>query len=116
MLYVWLALGAISLVLYISIKVKGCNLTAVFLKTVVSVFFIAVALCTAGMTKPVGAALTTGGLCVLRPCHFGQRCQALRGTGLQGGKSRSGGSVPENCPCGIGGLFKQGRGRLPRLI
>lgn len=62
MLYVWLALGAISLVLYISIKVKGCNLTAVFLKTVVSVFFIAVALCTAGMTKPVGAALTTGGL------------------------------------------------------
>jgi len=62
MIYAYLALGAVALVLYIGLKVKGCSLTAVFLKTIVSVLFIATAVCAVSMTKPLDAALTAGGL------------------------------------------------------
>ncbi|MBR5260921.1 MAG: lysoplasmalogenase [Oscillospiraceae bacterium] len=62
MLYILLALGAITLFLYIREKVKVCSLKAAILKSVVSVFFIAVAICAMVIAKPQGNALVTAAL------------------------------------------------------
>lgn len=65
MIYVLLALGVITLFLYIREKVKACSLKAAILKSVVSVFFISVAVCALVMANPQDNALVTGALIIV---------------------------------------------------